>query len=145
MNVRPGKVVDAGQSSSPPHAIARNLSGGRRNVRRAQDGNPRAGPLPPWLELPNRAHLEYNDGAVGPASGYSEIPDSLSYPVPRPSSYESSGKKGVSLLYDIRPVSLARASKKLVGFAPLLHLFSSQETAIPCYALTLACASAWAA
>jgi hypothetical protein len=93
MNVRPGKVVDAGQSSSFPNAIARNLTGGRRYVRRAQDGNPRAGPLRPWLELHNRAHLEYNDGAVGPTSGYSEIPNSLSYPVPRPSSYERSGQK----------------------------------------------------
>jgi len=37
------------------------------------------------------------------------------------------------------------ASEKLVGFAPLLHLFPLQETAIPRYALTLACASAWAA
>jgi hypothetical protein len=51
----------------------------------------------------------------------------------------------VSLLYDIRPVSLARASKKLVGFAPLLYLLPLQETAIPRYALTLACTSAWAA
>ncbi|MGA7522191.1 MAG: hypothetical protein WBW84_06895 [Acidobacteriaceae bacterium] len=37
---------------------------------------------------PTGAHLEYNDGAAGRASGYSEIPNALSYSVPRPSFHE---------------------------------------------------------
>ena len=37
---------------------------------------------------PTGAHLEYNDGAAGRASGYSEIPNTLWYSVPRPSFHE---------------------------------------------------------
>lgn len=37
---------------------------------------------------PTGAHLEYNDGAAGRASGYSEIPNTLSFSVPRPSFHE---------------------------------------------------------
>ena len=37
---------------------------------------------------PAGAHLEYNDGAAGRASGYSEIPNTVWFSVPRPSFHE---------------------------------------------------------
>ena len=37
---------------------------------------------------PTGGHLEYNDGAAGRASGYSETPNSLWFSIPRPSFHE---------------------------------------------------------
>ena len=50
-------------AAAAAHEAASSSTGRPSNLVNAPvERNPRAGRLRPWLELPNRAHLEYNDG-----------------------------------------------------------------------------------